>query len=54
MQQALVSGRPSPIDYQGIKKPEEVLAEDRQIERYRLSIEPDKVQIVPVDKVFQH
>jgi len=45
MQQALVSGRPSPIDYQGIKKPAEVLAEDRQIERYRLDIKPGNVQM---------
>ncbi len=53
IQQALVSGARSPIDYGEIKKPAEVLEEDRKIEVYPLGIEAQNVTIVPVDRLFE-
>ncbi len=53
MKQALVSGAPTPIDYGGIEKPEDLLAEDKEIERHPLDIKADQVRIVPVDQMFQ-
>ncbi len=50
---ALVSGAKSPIDYGEIKKPAEVLAEDKEIEVYPLRIEDSSVTIVPVDRMFE-
>ncbi|MCI0586858.1 MAG: insulinase family protein [Planctomycetes bacterium] len=50
---ALVSDAPSPIDYGADQKPPEVLAEDREIERYPLRIGRDRVKILPVDEVFE-
>ncbi|HET6204848.1 MAG TPA: pitrilysin family protein [Planctomycetota bacterium] len=49
---ALVSDAPSPIDYGADKKPPEILAEDKEIERYPLRIRREKVSIVPVDEIF--
>ena len=51
--EALVSDAPSPIDYGGIEKPAEILAEDREIERHPLRITRDALEIVPVDQVFE-
>jgi zinc protease len=53
MKEALVSDAPSPIDYGGIPKPTEVLAEDKQIERYPLRVRAEDVRIVPVQQVFE-
>ena len=52
LKKAMVSDAPSPIDYGEINKPEEVLAEDKEIESYPLGVEADKVTIVPVDEMF--
>jgi zinc protease len=52
MKQALVSGAPSPIDYGEIKKPAEILAEDKEIEAYPLRIGKANVAIIPVDEMF--
>ncbi|MDB5452789.1 MAG: peptidase domain protein, partial [Caulobacteraceae bacterium] len=49
---ALVANSPSPIKYAS-EKPAEILAEDRLIERYPLSITADSVRIVPVGEVFE-
>ena len=49
---ALVSDRPTPIDYEDIKKPRALLEEDKEIERYPLRIEERNVEIVPVDRMF--
>ncbi len=52
MKQALVSDAASPIDYGEIPKPDEVLAEDREIEKYPLQIRAEDVSIIPVDDMF--
>jgi zinc protease len=53
MQDALVSGKPSPISYGEIKKSKETLREDKEIEKYPLGIRADNVTIVPVAEMFQ-
>ncbi len=52
MKQALISGAPTPMDYGPVEKSAEVLAEDKEIERYPLSIKAESVTIVPVDEMF--
>ncbi|HEX8118913.1 MAG TPA: pitrilysin family protein [Pyrinomonadaceae bacterium] len=52
LRDAIVKGAPSPITYNS-PKPEEILAEDKVIEKYKVPVRPDQVVIVPVDKVFQ-
>ncbi len=53
LKDALASDAPSPIDYGGIQKPAEILAEDKEIERHPLRIPAANVRIVPVDEMFQ-
>jgi len=48
----VVDNRPSPITYASAP-PEEILEEDRIIEKYSLEIDPSSVEIVPADRVFQ-
>lgn len=48
----LVNNTPSPIKYDS-PKPADVLEADKEISVYPLDIKADKVQIVPVDKMFQ-
>jgi zinc protease len=48
----LLSGEPTPLVYDTEGTPAEVLAEDKIIERYRLDTSADRVQIVPVEKMF--
>jgi zinc protease len=52
LKEALVSDKPSPMDYGEIKKPKEVLQEDKEIERYPLAIQAANVAVVPVDEMF--
>jgi zinc protease len=52
MKEALVSDAPSPMDYGDLEKPEAVLAEDGEIERYPLQVSADHVTIIPVDEMF--
>ena len=52
MKHALASNAVSPIDYGEIPKPEEILNEDKEIERYPLKIRAEDVTIVPVDEMF--
>ena len=49
----LVSGAPTPIDYGGLDKPAEVLAEDAEIATFPLDIAPAAVRIVGVDEAFE-
>jgi len=49
---AAVEGTPSPISYTSMPA-KEILEEDKIIESYKLNFNPKKVQVVPVDKVFQ-
>ena len=52
LRDAIVKGTPSPITYNS-PKPEDILAEDKVIEKYKVNVRPDQVVIVPVEKVFQ-
>ena len=52
LRDAIVKGAPSPITYNS-PKPEDILAEDKVIEKYKVNVRPDQVVIVPVEKVFQ-
>ena len=50
--QAAVDGKASPISYTQ-PPPKDVLDEDKIIESYKLNFNPKKVEVVPVDSVFQ-
>lgn len=47
----LASDAPSPIVY-ATPKPESVLAEDREIERWPLKIDDERIRTIPVEQVF--
>lgn len=49
---AALENRPSPISYQS-PMPDEVLEEDRIIEKYPLDVNTSSVEILPVEEVFQ-
>lgn len=49
---AAVEGKPSSISYTSTP-PKEILEEDKIIESYKLNFNPKKVEVVPVDQVFQ-
>ena len=49
----LTSEAPSPIDYGAVPKPDSILAEDKEIERYPLKIPAANAQVVPVTQVFE-
>jgi hypothetical protein len=51
-QEALVANTPSPIQYES-PKPEPILEEDKQIMVFPLSIEKDKITIIPAEKIFE-
>ena len=51
--QAAMSGKPSPISYTAAPAEKSVLEEDKIIESYKLNFSPKKVEVVPVDQVFQ-
>jgi zinc protease len=50
--QAAMENRPSPISY-ATPPPKEILDEDKLIASYKLNFNPKKVEVVPVDQVFQ-
>jgi zinc protease len=50
--QAAVEGKTSPISYTSMPA-KEILEEDKSIESYKLNFDPKKVEVVPVDRVFQ-
>lgn len=50
--QAAIENKPSPISY-ATPPPKEILNEDKVIESYRLNFNPKKVEVVPVDRMFQ-
>jgi zinc protease len=49
---AALENKPSPITYTAAM-PKEVLEEDKQIEKYRLALDPKEAEVVAVDRVFQ-
>ncbi len=52
LREQLVSGAPTPVDYAGLAKPDEILAEDKEIEGYPLGIGVGDVVVMPIDEVF--
>jgi zinc protease len=50
--QAAISGKPSPIHYTS-PPPKEILDEDKVIESFKLNFNPKRVEVVPVEQVFQ-
>ena len=52
LRDAITSNRPSPIKYTA-DKPQEILEEDKVIQQYRITVKPEDVVIVPVERVFQ-
>ena len=51
LEAAMIADDPSPIEYASMK-PEEVLAEDKEIESYPLEIAEDAVRVVSIDEMF--
>jgi zinc protease len=52
MQDTLVGGKKTPIDYGDLTKPKDVTDEDKEIAAYPLNIKASDVTIVPVDEMF--
>ncbi len=50
--QQLISNEPSPMKYNS-PKPENIMNEDKTVERWKLDIKPENVHVIPVDKVFE-
>ena len=48
----LVSNALSPMTYDS-PKPEDVMEEDKIVERFRIDLKPESVQIVPVETIFE-
>ena len=44
-------GKPTPITYNS-PKPEDILAEDKLIEKYNIPTKPEWINVIPVDEVF--
>src|SRR5215212_385194 len=52
LRDAIVKGTPSPIKYNS-PKPDDITAEDKIIEKYKVPVTAAQVTIVPVEQVFQ-
>jgi len=52
LKRQLVSGEPFPMSYNS-PKPEEILAEDKIVEKWKIPIRAENVEIIPVEKVFE-
>jgi len=50
---AALAGKPSPVQYTALP-PQEILEEDKTIESYKLNLNPKRVEVVPVEQVFQN
>ena len=51
LKEAILSGKPFSISYNS-PKPEDIVAEDRVIEKYSIPTKPEWIKITPVDQVF--
>jgi zinc protease len=51
LKKQFLSGDPSPMTYVS-PKPQEILDEDKIVERWKIDLKPEAVTIVPVDQVF--
>ena len=52
LKEAITSGKPSPITYNS-PKPDDIIAEDKIIEKYSIPTKPEWVNVVPVNSVFK-
>jgi zinc protease len=52
LRDAILKGTPSPITYNS-PKPDDLLAEDKIIQTYKINVSPAQVAVVPVGQVFQ-
>ena len=52
LKKQLASGEPSPITYNS-PKPQEIMEEDKIVEKFPLDLRPEDVTIDPVDQVFE-
>jgi zinc protease len=52
LRDSIVKGEPSPITYNS-PKPDEIVAEDKTIEKYPIPTKPEWVEILPIDRVFE-
>jgi len=52
LRDAILSNKPSPITYNSAK-PKELMDEDKVIEAFKVSVKPEDVVVVPVEKVFE-
>ncbi len=52
LKKAFVADEPSPMQYNSAK-PEEVAAEDKVVERWKLDLAPSAIRVVPVNTVFE-
>jgi zinc protease len=52
LKDVLVKNTPSPITYK-TPKPAEVLAEDKEIEVFPLTVKPEQITVLGVEKVFE-
>ena len=52
LESKLLSGEPSPITYSG-EQPDEVLAEDREIASFPISVSAEDIQIIDIMEVFE-
>jgi zinc protease len=52
LRDAIVKGTPSPIKYNS-PKPDDIMAEDKIIEKYKVEVAPAQVTVVPVEQVFR-
>jgi zinc protease len=53
LRKQLTGDAPTPIEY-NTPKPQDVLDEDKIVERWPLKLRPEDVRIVPVDSVFEN
>jgi zinc protease len=52
LRDAILKGSPSPIKYNS-PKPDDITAEDKIIETYKVPVAPAQVSVVPAEQVFQ-
>lgn len=53
LRSALSSEAPSPITYEGRTMPDEVLAQDREVQGLRIGIPEERIRVLPVAQIFR-
>jgi zinc protease len=52
LKKKILAGEPSPMTYNS-PKPGEVLEEDKIVERWKIELRPERIQVVPLETVFE-